>query len=393
MDIKTLLPRLAAGTATKEEILSFNDWLDQLPEDEFMRVMEELETAVAAVTDFEPYNEEWLQRITEKLGPLKEKGRMWSLYSSRWAVAAALLLVFGGLVFLWSKTHMSPAVTVVPTVVDIAPGRPGAVLTLEDGRTITLDTVRDSVIAMQQGARVVMDKGQLVYRKENKPTASLLSFNTVRTPMGRQFHMLLPDNTGVWLNAASSIKYPITFSGNERRVEVSGEVYFEVTRNEKMPFRVIAGDKTAVEVLGTAFNVKAYPDERGTETTLLGGSVRVNAGKSRFVLKAGEQARAEPGAAAGDEPVLRKLENVDTSQVMAWKNGVFNFHLAGLEEVMRQLSRWYDIKVEYEAPVPNKRFDGEMGRDVNLSEVLVFLKGSGVNFRVEDNGKKIVIIR
>ncbi|HXO73802.1 MAG TPA: DUF4974 domain-containing protein, partial [Puia sp.] len=135
------------------------------------------------------------------------------------------------------------------------------------------------------------------------------------------------------------------------------------------------------------------PDERGTETTLLGGSVRVNAGKSRFVLKAGEQARAEPGAAAGDEPVLRKLENVDTSQVMAWKNGVFNFHLAGLEEVMRQLSRWYDIKVEYEAPVPNKRFDGEMGRDVNLSEVLVFLKGSGVNFRVEDNGKKIVIIR
>jgi transmembrane sensor len=401
MDVKTLLPGLAAGTATPDEIVLFNDWLDQLPEDEFMRVMEKLEAAVAAEMNFEPYEEEWLERMKERISdekmeervfPGRERAGVWPLSPRRWAAAAAVLLV-AGLLLLWNKLHKSSEVTITPEVADITPGRSGAVLTLEDGRIVTLDGVRDSVIAEQQGARVVMDKGQLLYRKEDKTTASLLSFNTVRTPRGRQFHILLPDNTGVWLNAASSIKYPIGFTGNERRVEVSGEVYFEVTRNGKMPFRVVAGDKTAIDVLGTAFNVKAYPDERGTETTLLEGSVRVGAGGSRQMLRAGEQVRVEAGSVAGMEPSLILLKNVDTTQVMAWKNGVFNFHLASLEEVMRQLSRWYDIRVEYEALMPGKRFDGEMGRDVNLSEVLEFLKGSGVHFRLDDNGKKIVIIR
>jgi transmembrane sensor len=319
--------------------------------------------------------------------------RVRSLYPGRWAAAAVFLLLVGGLLLWRNKVHVSPDTAAVQPVVDVAPGRVGAVLTLEDGRAVTLDGVKDTVVAIQQGTRVVMDKGHLVYKGEEKPVRSLLSYNTVRTPRGHQFHLLLPDNTGVWLNAASSIRYPTGFTGNERKVEVSGEVYFEVTPNEKMPFRVITGDKTAIDVLGTHFNVKAYPEEPGIETTLLEGSVRVGAGKGRLVLRAGEQARVEAGAAAGAEPTLRKVAGVDTSQVMAWKNGVFNFHLANLEEVMRQLSRWYDIQVAYEAPVPNKRFDGEMGRDVNLSEVLVFLQGSGVHFRLEDNGKKIVIIR
>ncbi|HEY4289853.1 MAG TPA: FecR domain-containing protein [Puia sp.] len=383
-----IIPLLARGTATSQEIEQFNDWLDGQQEDVLLDVVQQLEMAIAGEERFEPYREEWLQRLTEKLPDSEPKGRRVHLYPWRWVAAAVVVSLLGTALFHWThSSHGQRVIASGPVLTDPAPARPGAVLTLDDGHTVKLDSLPDSLIATQQGTRVALRNGALVYSVSGHSTVghsvSSLSFNTVSTPRGRQFHLLLPDNTRVWLNAASSIRYPTAFTGAERKLEIKGEVYFEVAKNKAVPFVVSAGAMT-IDVLGTRFNIKTYADEQMQETTLLDGIVRVRTADHRQLLKPGQQTSI---SGTGHWSV----ENADTSQVMAWKNGVFSFQRTSLDLVMRQLSRWYDIDVVYEGAVPVKRFDGEMGRDVNLSKVLAFLQGSGVHFRVEENGKKIII--
>lgn len=294
--------------------------------------------------------------------------------------AAAILTIVAIGVYLWAGRHTKEEPLVKNNPVpqkDIAPGKEGAVLTLADGRQVLLDSAANGVIATQAGAQVVLKNGQLAYATPAEGTVETV-YNTMSTPKGRQFHIVLPDGSGVWLNAATTIRYPAVFNGTERMVELTGEAYFEVARNPAMPFKIKAGKATQVEVLGTSFNINAYDNEDAVKTTLLEGAVMVAAQAQRKMLMPGDQAQVD---AAG---TLRLYNQADIRQVMAWKNGYFDFNNADLRVMMRQLERWYDIRVQYEDQIPDVVFKGKMDSNVPLSAVLQFLKKSGISTRLED---------
>lgn len=309
-------------------------------------------------------------------------GRKW------WRYAAVIVLLLGTGVFFLLKNNQSATDTTGPvaqvTAKDIQPGKDGAILTLDDGSTVVLDSMGNGLVTMQNGTKVMMKNGQLVYDAGQSP-ATEVGYNTIATPKGRQFQLVLPDGSKVWLNAASSIRYPTVFTGTQRKVEITGEAYFEVARNEALPFIVSINKETEVQVLGTHFNINSYDNEESINTTLLEGSVRVKNKGGDMILKPGQQAKV-----SGNEK-MRLMNGVDIEKVMAWKNGVFNFEDASLQEVMRQLERWYDIDVVYEKNIPKLEFFGKMGKDLPLSAVLRGLEKSNVHFRVED-GKRLVVL-
>jgi len=207
---------------------------------------------------------------------------------------------------------------------------------------------------------------------------------TVKNPSGKIQTFLLPDSSRVWLNAASSIRYPTNFTTGERKVQIMGEAYFEVAENTQLPFRVEIGSQAGVEVLGTHFNINAYQDEGHINTVLLEGAIAVKKAAARVVLRPGQQAQIGSGAG------INIIKKVDVEKVMAWKNGQFNFNGVRLEEAMRQISRWYDIEVVYENGVPDVEFVGEMSRNVSLPVLLKWFEGFDVHFRVE-NGRRVVV--
>lgn len=303
------------------------------------------------------------------------------LRKGRWAAAVIVLLL--GTAFLWIRNseQQTSVNASKPLAVDVQPGKEGAILTLADGSELLLDTLQNGVVAMQGGAIVKVINGELVY----EGAANEVFYNTTTTPKGRQYNLMLPDGSKVWLNAASSIRYPTAFAGKERQVEVSGEVYFEVARNTKQPFKVNISGKAEVEVLGTHFNVNAYDNEQNIQTTLLEGSVRVtSSGSGKVVLTPGQQAQVSDGG------TVKVIKKVNSDQVIAWKSGVFNLNGLTLQEVMRQVERWYDIEVVYEKGIPDITFGGEMGRAVSLNDLLTFMEGSKVHFRIE--GKRLIVM-
>jgi len=245
-----------------------------------------------------------------------------------------------------------------------------------------LDTLGNGLVASQQGTRISLQNGSLAY---DASQAADVTFNTVTTPRGRKFQLLLPDGSSVWLNAASSLRFPTAFNGANRTVEITGEAYFEVAHNPRRPFIVKVGENAAVEVLGTHFNINAYADESSINTTLLEGAVKVRAFSQSHTLHPGQQARIFNSGRA-----VKVLNSVDLSQVIAWKNGLFNFQGAGLEAVMRQLARWYDLEVVYEGKVPQLEFGGELPTTLNLSQVVKILSKVEVKFRIEENRRLIV---
>lgn len=312
---------------------------------------------------------------------------------NRFRYAAVLILLLGAGIYSWMQytTHSKSGVSVSGlSSTNVQPGKEGAVLTLADGRQLVLDSLSAGVVALQGGARVIMNNGQLAYLPEGS-VAGAMAVNTMTTPRGRQFQLVLPDGTKVWLNAASSLQYPTVFNGNERRVKVTGEAYFEVAQLATKPFIVEINDRTEIEVLGTGFNVNAYEDEAHITTTLLEGAIKILAGNNRnqplsTVLKPGQQSVVPRTATISRIPV----EPANTDQVMAWKNGFFNFEGKKLDEVMRHLSRWYDIEVIYEKGIPDIVFGGKMDRGLTLSNVLNILEVSKVHFRMEA-GRRLIV--
>jgi transmembrane sensor len=310
-------------------------------------------------------------------------------FARRWGWAAAILVLLSAGIYLWRSSASSATGEsgLSQGKQDVAPGRDGAILTLADGTKIVLDSLGNGAIADQNGAKVVLNNGQLMYNAVAGADGQQ-QWNTMHTPKGRQFNVVLPDGTRVWLNAASSITFPTVFTGKERRVELNGEAYFEVTKDKTRPFFVKIKDQAEVQVLGTHFNVNGYDDEPQVNTTLLEGSVRVltnrqektGQAENSVVLKPGQQAQIAQGKVA-----TATLKEEDIDKVMAWRYGAFNFENASLQEVMRQLARWYDIEVVYEKGVPDIHFVGEMSRDISLAGVLKALEASSVHFRIEDN--------
>ena len=254
------------------------------------------------------------------------------------------------------------------------PGSNKAILTLADGSTIILQSAINGIVAQQGNTKISKSAdGQLVYKSLNeKPTEVLI--NSIATPKGGQYQLVLSDGSIVWLNAASSLRFPAAFAGSERKVELSGEAYFEVAKNASMPFKVEVAGKGEVEVLGTHFNVNAYSDEATVNTTLVEGRVKVKALANRDsrIIAPGEQAQLEGNGR------ISINKDADTEQAMAWKNGTFNFSHAELGVVMRQLSRWYDVDIKFEGPVSQRQFSGEIQRDLKLSQVLKLLEKNNV---------------
>ncbi len=327
----------------------------------------------------------------------------------RWMAAAVSVIAVTTVVFLFTdrpSKGVEPAI-VQSTVNDVLPGGNKAILQLANGHTIMLDSAANGSLATQGNANIVkLADGQIAYNIEGKVTAEVM-YNTLRTPPGGQFKLKLPDGTNVWLNAASSITYPTAFVGKERTVTITGEVYFEVAKDKSKLFHVKVNEMD-VEVFGTHFNVNAYSDEVAVKTTLLEGSVKIvnressivnprsrrieKAGSPSVILKPGEQAvlsRANLPAGRQGSP-LSIDHSPDIDQVMAWKNGLFNFNKVSLQDVMKQIARWYDVDVVYQGVIKPKQFGGEIQRDLNLSEVLEGLKETGIHFRIE--GKKLIVL-
>ncbi|MBN8860438.1 MAG: FecR domain-containing protein [Sphingobacteriales bacterium] len=314
------------------------------------------------------------------------------IFMHNWQRAAAVIFfILAGAISWWivsdHRNNKKEPVATVQYSIDVPPGKNGAILKLADGREVVLDSLADGVVATQLGTKVELKDGRLVYDAGKKNPGEIL-YNTMTTPKGRQFQLVLPDGTRVWLNAASSITYPATFAGNTRRVKVSGEAYFEVAKMKDTPFEVAINNMAEVKVLGTHFNINAYEDEGGIKTTLLEGSIQTSLlgtgnAQEYVVLKPGQQAEMTNK--------IKLNESVNTDQVMAWKNGLFNFENASLEEVMRQLSRWYDIKVVYEQGIPGMVFGGEMSRNVSLAGLLNGLQRAGVHFRIEEGNRLVVM--
>lgn len=311
--------------------------------------------------------------------------------------AAAVILLFTGAYFLhWQSTkkqhidlsshHKIP--------VDIEAAKEGAILTLEDGSEIILDSLNNGLVTDQNGAEVVIKDGELSYNPKNKH-AEKISYNTMSTPRGRQFQLMLPDGTKVWLNAASSLRYPTVFQGATRNVEINGEAYFEVAKNSQMPFIVKINAETEIKVLGTHFNVNSYDDEASINTSLLEGAVEIKNGKNKAFLKPGQQAQVISQTApktGKNKKDINVVNNINLDKVMSWKNGIFDFQDADLGEVMRQLARWYDLQVVYEDGIPEMKFYGKMDRNVSLSRLLIFLQESDLHFRMED-GRKLIVTK
>lgn len=388
-NLEYYIDRLAQGTITGQEWKALQDLLRKpensaLLDDLLSDQLAQFAAEPAAYPDVVKRVQEGVrEQISREKIPLRAvHGAHWL---RRWGwVAAAVILISGiGAFFLASQRKNAQPAVVAANAMDVAPGKNGAILTLADGSTILLDSAADGQLATQQGSQVVKKGGQIVYTPGGEEEA--LSYNTLHTPRGRVYQVTLPDGTKVWLNAASSISYPVAFSGKERVVAMTGEAYFEVAPHVQMPFRVTVNETNSVEVLGTHFNIKAYTEDELISTTLLEGAVRIASNGKKMVLKPGQQAKASI-----ERLSVKDLGENGISEAMAWKEGRFNFQDVNLQEIMRQLSRWYDIEVVYEKGIPDLEFIGGMDRSLPLSEVLKGLKMSGVNFRLE-NGKRLIV--
>ena len=265
---------------------------------------------------------------------------------------------------------------------DVSPGGDKATLTLADGSSILLDDAQNGTLAQQGSSKVIKVGGKLMYDPTNNNSKEIV-YNTISTPNGGQYQLELPDGSLVWLNATSSIHFPTSFVGKERHVEITGEAYFEVAKNRDMPF-IVTVNGAEVQVLGTHFNVNAYSDEDNVKTTLLEGSVKFVSGANINMLKPGQQSQLASNG------LIKVVSNVDVDEVVAWKNGMFDFENAGIETVMRQLSRWYDVEIEYKGKTDDL-FIAEMRRNIKLSDALKALELTGrVKFEIQ--GKKIIVM-
>jgi transmembrane sensor len=303
----------------------------------------------------------------------------------RWSVAAAVLLLAGAGGYWYMHSRSS---AVAPAVVaDISAGGDRAILTLADGKTVALTGAANGIIANQGHIQVTKTAdGQLVYQASGLGAGEDgVSMNSVTTPRGGQYHLILSDGSKVLLNAASSIQYPVAFAGNERRVVVTGEAYFEVAPDKSKPFHVEAGGQT-IDVLGTSFDVNVYADEPDQRTTLLTGSVRVSGSGRQVVLAPGEQAVSEAG---GSVTVTNKA---DLDDVMAWAHGDFVFDNEDITSIMRKIARWYDVDISYPQGSPGPmQFDGIVSRSKNISAVLQIMEATGkVNFKIEK--RRVMVI-
>jgi len=318
-------------------------------------------------------------------------------FMRRWFIAASVSLLLGvsASLFFYLKNDnafLSTKNKTQPLIKNtIAPGGNKALLTLANGSKIILDDAATGELARQSGVKVTKAaNGQLVYTVENtssnSATSGQMAYNTIETPKGGQYQVDLPDGSKVWLNAGSSLRYPTNFNGNIRSVQLAGEAYFEVAKNAKKPFRVVSNNQV-VEVLGTHFNISSYIDDTSVKTTLLEGSVKVLSTKSNQskLLKPGQQSNINYLNSSFS------VQQVNTEEVVAWKNGYFLFVDEDLKSIMSKFARWYNVDVEYAANVDNLRFGGMVSRSRDLAQALKIIEQTG-NIKTKIEGRRVIIM-
>lgn len=361
------------GTITEEELQELEEWYQQNQD-------AQVNIPHSFATSEKQHSERLLKAIRRKAGLDTPVIPIYRNRIFKIAAAAIILLTIGTGYWLMREKKNAAESQQKPIVKtkDVAPGHDGAILTLADGNKIVLDNIHDGKIT-----EIAVKNGNTLSYKNSSPAK--VEYNTMTTPKARQFSLVLPDGTQVWLNAASSITYPTAFVGNERKVKITGEVYFEVAHNPSMPF-IVSREATTVTVLGTHFNVNAYSDEPDMKVTLLEGSVRIHSeagSRKSEVIQPGQQVIAKINGE------LSIVNNVDVEQVMAWKNGVFMMNKADIATIMRQIARWYNVDIVYQNSIPKGTISGEVPRSFTLSQVLKVYEYSGVHFIIE--GKKIIV--
>ncbi len=387
-----LIAKFLQDKLSEQEKIELENWLQSHPANkELFKKLTDKAALKNEVAQFSSEDSElaW-QNIVQRTGyqAPQKKIRLRSLIP----YAAAIIALFGGSALILRNIHKkeeSKPLAIHPK--DLLPGGNKATLTLANGSKITLDDSKQGNIAKEHNVIIAKrSNGEIVYNTLNAQASQqpqlqneqLQEFNIISTPRGGQYAVVLSDGTKVWLNSASTLKYPANFTGAERRVELSGEAYFEVAKDATHPFLVHSQTQT-VEVLGTHFNINSYQDEKATKTTLLEGSVRITGSQAR-------SAKLQPGQqAVNGITQLQVIINADVYEAVAWKNGKFLFHDTDLQTIMRQLSRWYDVDIEYQGTVYERHYSGRISRAVPVSQLFEILKTSGLNFTI--NGRKIIV--
>lgn len=371
-ELSILAEKWLDGSITPEEKQRFDTWYEKQPDPEIV-----VQTSEG---DQNLFRERIMARIKATAIEKKPAPRL-KWWISRVAAAAVIVLAVG-LAYLWWQP--TPVIqNRDPQLYDLAPGGNKAILTLGNGRQILLDSVHTGQLASLGHYHIIkLGSGQLAFQPSDAPAGQ----NKLTTPNGGSYQIELPDGSQVWLNAASSISFPSSFSGNTREVAITGEAYFEVKHDAEKPFIVRSGN-TIIRDIGTRFNVMAYADESVKKVTLQEGAVEVtHAGDNqKQLLTPGQQVQVSPTGK------FTWIKQIDADAAIAWKEGRFNFQDADLQTVMRQLSRWYNVEVIYANGIPDLEFIGQVQRDLPLSEVLKGLRMSGVHFKLEQ-GRRLIVL-
>ena len=372
-----------AGEASEEEERLVNDWYHSFDDSEVEMPEEVLELRHRVGGRL------W-RRLTATIARTEDRHRLRIGYRRALVAAASVFILFlAGFLLFRQLSSTTPLASNKP-MNDIAPGGNRAILTLADGTHIALDSAQKGMLTQQGTTRILkLDSGKLAYQAAaSKNTLEPISYNTITTPRGGQFQVTLPDGTIVWLNAATSLRYPTRFEGHERRVTLTGEAYFEVTKNPSQPFFVDMPDRRPtqdslhIQVLGTNFNVNAYQDETMIKTTLIEGAVKIMKGRNAHLLSPGQQAQTDI--------TTKIIREADIEEALAWKNGLFQYNSTDLKTIMRQLARWYDVQVIYEGKMKDEFFSGSVPRTGNVSQLLHMLAMTNtVHFTIE--GKNIYV--
>lgn len=377
-DIRELAQKYLNGTATEEERARLHDWYDTVHAGDTEIVVTETETNHAV------FGREMLAEIQSRMQ--EERRFPWF----KLAAAAIILLVLGAGTWLFvanSDRQPSNAVAVSGHFGDdvAAPQTTKAVLTLADGSTIQLDSAGSGVLAMQGNVQVTkQEDGQIGYQAANGAAQEATGLNTLQVPYGsKPIAIGLADGTRVWLDAGTTLVYPVAFNTASRNVHINGQAYFEVAHNPNAPF-IVEKNGLTIQVLGTHFNVNAYDDEPNARITLLEGAVKLSRNQESILLKPGQQALADNH--------LSLEKEVDLDAVMAWKDGRFELNGNTIEPIMKQVTRWYGVEVVYQGAIPTDNFVGSVSRMENVSELLKILEQTqAVKFSIE--GKKITVMK
>lgn len=375
-----LTEKLAQGTASDEEIYELDAFYFEFEKKKgYTHNLDPIKKGV--------YKEIVFNKIQIEVdkNEAEDKARIRNL--SPWYIGAAASLVFciGMVLYYYSGKREKVYEESRITAADIKPGGNKAILTLADGHKINLTEADIGTIADENGMTIRKTAdGQLAYNKSDGNFSHVVSSNLIETPRGGKFQIQLPDGTKVWLNAASSLRYPSAFIENERVVELIGEGYFEVAENRKMPFKVKTNSQI-VEVIGTHFNISSYPEEDLTKTTLIEGSVKIHHNGNLSILEPGQQ------AVTAKEKTEIQVSFVDASDVLTWKNGYFVFENASIQYIMNYLSRWYDVEIEYTGSVTKKKFGGAFQQSADIKELLKYLETYGdVHFKI--TGRRVIVM-